>query len=82
MTEDAPAPRPTTRARGPSTATVLGVLGLFVAVQVGALSLAAPFAGGGTVENSGNPAFGVVYLAGSLAAGVPLAEALGVAAHL
>ncbi|PSQ60639.1 hypothetical protein BRD18_00475 [Halobacteriales archaeon SW_7_71_33] len=70
MTEDAPAPRPATRARGPSTATVLGVLGLFVAVQVGALSLAAPFAGAGagagTVENPGDPAFGVVYLAGVL----------------
>ncbi|PSQ38216.1 hypothetical protein BRD13_07250 [Halobacteriales archaeon SW_5_70_135] len=72
MTGDAPAPRPATRARGPSAATVLCVLGVFVAVQVGALSLAAPFAGdgagagAGAVENPGDPVFGVVYLAGVL----------------
>jgi presenilin-like A22 family membrane protease len=56
------------RAPGPSRATVLGVLGLFLAVQLGALAFAAPFAGGGAgaVENPGDPTFGVVYLVGVL----------------
>ncbi len=60
---DAPA-----RPVGPSLATVAGVVGLFLAVQVGALAFAAPFVGGGSgaVEDPGDPTFGVVYLVGVL----------------
>lgn len=56
------------RSAGPSIATLFGVVGLFVAVQVGALAFAAPFAGGGAgaVENPGDPTFGILYLAGVL----------------
>lgn len=51
-----------------SLATVGGVVGLFVAVQVGALALAAPFVGegSGAVEDPGDPTLGVVYLVGVL----------------
>jgi presenilin-like A22 family membrane protease len=54
--------------RGPSTTTVLGVLGLFLSVQLGALAFAVPFTGGGSgaVANPGDPTFGVVYLVGML----------------
>ncbi len=62
----APDPAP---AAGPSLGATLGVVGLFVAVQVGALAFAVPFVGGGSgaVEDPGDPTFGLVYLVGVLA---------------
>lgn len=69
-TRDGSPPRPSPPAGlGPSWVTVLGVLGLFLAVQLGALAFAAPFAGtgSGAVEDPGDPAFGVLYLVGVLA---------------